>query len=168
MRHKSALLLLAALIAAFPSHAAERLQVLYPKEFKIVHKQSNDAQSIVEYLPKEESLDLWTRMITFQTFKERDGANLEPETFILGMANRMRETACPDATIIPAKNGEQNGYSFSHYVLGCSDLNKIIMIKAVKGKHTLYLLQVEFNVRINDQEIRRWTVFLRDAVIVDN
>lgn len=146
---------------------AEQLNFKIPKGYKIAYKNQSNNQSIIEFIRRNESLKLWTRMVTIQTFKYIK--DYEPESFILGMA-KLAKRQCAKTQIIPVKTAQQNGYDFSQKLIVCEP-NKFtgkpetMNIKAIKGKNKFYVVQVSNRVNMVEKEMKFWANFLRDIKI---
>ncbi len=173
MRYR-ALLVLALALSGCASTAGtsadsttERLNFFVPKGWKIGHQAQGNDQAIIEIIPEKETVQSWTRMITVQTF--RNPEKYQPELFINGMGE-LAKKACEGATLIPVRNGEQNGYAFSQKILVCTNnratkTNETMNIKAIKGGQSFYVVQVASRSAMPDEEMRYWAIYLRDVTV---
>lgn len=141
---------LAALLAAFETAASgaaglsgENLLVPLPGDFKVGYSASQGLQSLAEYVPKGETVDNWSRMITVQIL--HNAHNQSGDVFAATLAGRWR-ASCPGGDAAKSAAGAENGYPFSLWVFQCP-LNpatrkpETMFLKTVSGQDSFYDVQ---------------------------
>ena len=94
---------------------AENLRFSPPKEFKIGYQSNRDNRLMTEFVPKAETVDDWTQMLTVQIYR---GATVDAATFLGGVGKRYTD-ACPGTTGKGIFTGQINGYVVSMLLLKC-------------------------------------------------
>ena len=97
---------LGACAAAFGQGGGEALVAKAPAGFDIGYNASNSDMAITESVPAKQSVSNWTDMVTIQVFY---GLKTSPAQFMAKIEKLVSE-ACPGASIIEIKQGEENGY----------------------------------------------------------
>lgn len=154
------LLLGTALFASETPQASERLSIPMPKDFKLGFEQKIKSPTFEEWVPQNETVEHWTRIITVSRFAGvKDGIN---RGYVTAYADNF-EKACPGTTRqasipamglpggrqIPILNGTANGYRKSVVGLHCphngltGTVEDQIMV-AMQGDDTLYFIHYAF------------------------
>jgi hypothetical protein len=146
----------------------ENLLVTMPDGFKVGFQQKNEAMLISEMVPGAETVESWTQMVTVQIF-----FNLKTplDEYKAGVEKGWAR-ACRGSSAHAVRQGEENGYPFSLWLLACP-LNRTTgkpeytWFKAMQGNDSLYLVQVAFKAKPTDAMITRWMEYLRKVQVCD-
>ncbi len=167
-RNKLPLLLLLALGAgAAPLEMAQYGKP--PAGFKEGFKALQDGQSIVELVPKAETVENWTQMVTLQGFQN---VKLGVAAFRSNMSNGWLKS-CPEGGAIAIREGEENGYPYGLWQLTCPNNPQTgkpenTWVKAIQGEQGLYVKQYAFRYSPSKEELTAAIVQLRDFAVCDN
>ena len=147
--------------------AAEQLNFMMPKGWRIAYQAQHAGQGILEIVPAGETVRSWTRMITVQTFPDPQKYRAGP--FIDGMG-QLAKRVCVKTRLVPVITARQNGYKFSQKVLSCvrnrvPNIKETTDIKAIKGKQSFYVVQVAWKGNIAVREMRYWGYYMRDVTV---
>ena len=132
----------------------ENLLTPLPDGFRIGFHEANARQSIAEYVPKDETVDDWSRMVTVQIFY--GVKNFDPDAFA-GNLGKKWASACPGGGARKITAGVENGYPFSLWMVDCP-LNpqtrkpETMWLKAMSGADALYSVQYAYR-RAPDKEL---------------
>jgi hypothetical protein len=162
-----ALFLSGSALSAEVDNKPEKLNFFVPKGWKIAHEAQEKDRAILEIIPEKQTVESWTRMITVQTFGSPE--KYQPESFINGMGE-LAKKACAGVALIPVRNGQQNGFSFSQKILLCTKNQatnnaETMDIKAIKGEESFYVVQVASRTDMPRDEMQYWALYLRDVVV---
>jgi hypothetical protein len=121
---------------------AENLLFSPPKEFKIGYQSNRDSRLMTEFVPKAETVDDWTQMLTVQIYR---GATVDAATFLGGVGKRYMD-ACPGTTAKGIFTGQINGYVVSMLLLKCpmnpaTSKPETTAFRVIKGNDALYSVQ---------------------------
>ena len=124
--------------------AAERLGWSMPEGWKVGYQKGN----IIELVKKDESVQNWTRLITFQQYKSSE--KTDGNTLITHMEQGFSKD-CKEVELIPFKNGFQGGYEIVHAILLCTTnkangKGEIYQVKTLKGKEMFFVVQYAYRV----------------------
>ncbi len=131
-------------VAAQPAVDAEKLIVSPPEDFKVGYDSRDADKSITEFVPAQESVEDWTRMLTVQVFRH---AKVEAAAFLQGIGKGYL-AACPGTSVRGngIRTGQVNGYVVSMLVLQCprnpaTGKPETTIFRAIKGNDALYVVQ---------------------------
>ncbi len=131
-------------IAEQPALNAENLIVSHPGDFKVGYDSHDANKSITEFVPAQESVADWTRMLTVQVFRH---AKVQAAAFLQGVGKGY-VGACPGTTVQGngIRNGQVNGYVVSMLFLQCprnpaTGKPETTIFRAIKGNDALYVVQ---------------------------
>jgi len=140
----SAALLVAAPAIAAPAEWSMRVPV---PGFVVGFDRANNEQSIVERVPKGETVENWTRMLTSQSFAGR-GQDPGPRGMLTNMQGLMKE-ACPDGGTTAIVTMTVSGQPAARMRADCplnsqTGLPETYFIVAFAGSRDLFAEQVAF------------------------
>jgi hypothetical protein len=119
-----------------------------PAGWKPVHKDATQTSYIMEFLPKEQTLQAWREMITVLGFRDlAKNANATPKNFLAGLSSGM-EKVCGTHTVVQLL-GDTKIDSFDAHtaIMGCANLGRqseIAYYVAIRGSSDMYLIQHAF------------------------
>ena len=120
----------------------------YPRGFKSVHEQSSEKRYIHEWIPKGETINNWSQMITLTGSKGLSSdPYTTPEQVIAQIASGFKN-ACPStfATKVISRLPVSGHDAFSA-IVGCGNVNsgpsrsEIAVLVAIKGSSDYYTIQ---------------------------
>jgi hypothetical protein len=165
----SALLLCLAAAPANAQFVNENLLVTFPKNFRVGFAQKTDKGQITEYVPQAETVDNWTEMVTVQIFHR--APQLMPDFFEKTITERWKN-ACPGARSAHLKDGAENGYAFSLFLLSCDNNPKtrkpeITWLKAIRGTDSFYVVQKAFKSVPTKEQVAETSRYLASVRVCD-
>jgi hypothetical protein len=154
--------------------AAEPLRdenLLTPLEdgFKVASQGRNGQIGGSEMVPQDETVQVWTRMVTSQTFFGRSHA--DPDGIPGGMAKSWPQ-ACPGGSGQRIEKGTENGYATSLWAFRCP-LNpqtgkpENMWMKVISGADALYDVQYAYRRAYADDMAAQATAFLKRVKVCD-
>ncbi len=164
----SAIVLLLALSSPALAYVGENLLVSLPDGWKIDFQKKQGNTQITEMVPKAESVNGWTEMVTVQVFH---GLQAKPEQFrdrIAGLWGK----SCPGAESAPIVSAVENGYPVTMWLSSCphnKDTGKpeFTFMKAIAGKDSFYVVQKAFKAAPSKEQTATWTQYLRKVGVCD-
>ena len=143
----AALMLLPAVALAAPAQRGGEIVSFGtpPADFETGYQASQGGQTIVELVPKGQTVQNWERMVTLQTFA---GDTRSVIDFRRAVSDGWR-SACPGGNTINLSEGQENGYPFALLQMSCehnpqSGRPEYTWIKAIRGERALYVAQYAF------------------------
>ena len=143
----AALMLLPAVALAAPAQRGGEIVSFGtpPADFETGYQASQGGQTIVELVPKGQTVQNWERMVTLQTFA---GDTRSVIDFRRAVSDGWR-SACPGGNTINLSEGQENGYPFALLQMSCehnpqSGRPEYTWIKAMRGERALYVAQYAF------------------------
>lgn len=127
------------------------------------------SMDIIESVPKGESVENWSRMITSQIFHNQK--NTDPDVFAASVAQGWK-SACPDSNARKVTSGKENGYPYSLWLFECA-LNpstgkpETMWMKVISGDDALYSVQYAYRSFIEREWVAPTMTFLRQVVVCD-
>jgi hypothetical protein len=122
----------------------EQLLVNWPEGFKVGSQAERNNMTMTEYVPADESVAGWTRMMTVQVFH---GATVSALDFLQGLGQRY-VNACPGTEVRGKgiQSGTVNGYPVSMLMLACprnpsTEKPETTLFRIIKGTDALYSVQ---------------------------
>ena len=115
--------LLFSVLAALPSPAqeilkSERLLVFPEASWQVARRESKPTLTMVEYVPKGETVENWTRMLTVQVFSgDQTPLATWGERFRSGFPVRWN---CEPRQLISSVSGRKNGYEWMRFIAICN------------------------------------------------
>jgi hypothetical protein len=114
--------------------------------FVVAHEMANNNQSIREEVPKGQTAQNWSKMVTTQWFRKLT-ERLTPVEF----ANKMVATlpqSCPGATASPVQSLKVSGFKAARFKVVCPNtangMPESFFLLAIAGDKDMYVKQVAF------------------------
>jgi len=148
----------------------ETLLTPLPKDFKVGFQTERGQMVISEFVPKDETVANWSRMITVQIFHVLK--HFDPDTFASGMGKQWK-AACAQGEVQKAKDGKENGYNFSLWIFTCplnpqTQKPENMWLKTISGADSLYSVQYAYRKELNKEMIGPAVDYLRQVMACDN
>jgi hypothetical protein len=157
MRRPFVLLALFATAAA-AAPAGERLALPALPGFGIVHQQSANGNSIEEQVPRGETIQQWTRMVTslrFGGLASQTTPDAALDRLAAGVAG-----SCPGAVATPTRSLTVSGRAAAEIRADCplnpqTGLPETFFARAIAGASDLHMVQVAFR-RVPSEADKAW------------
>ena len=166
----AALMLLPAVALAAPAQRGGEIVSFGtpPADFETGYQASQGGQTIVELVPKGQTVQNWERMVTLQTFA---GDTRSVIDFRRAVSDGWR-SACPGGNTINLSEGQENGYPFALLQMSCehnpqSGRPEYTWIKAMRGERALYVAQYAFRHLPSREEVTDAARRLRGMSLCD-
>ncbi len=139
----------AIVLLAAPARAqlqGENLLVSPPPDFKSGYEAKRPGMVMTEMVPKAETVQNWTEMVTTQVFFQLGG--VRPDAYLRDMVEKWR-VACPGSVAGPVERTTTNNYPVATVQLRCprnpgTGKPETTAFRALQGAKTLYLVQYAF------------------------
>jgi len=148
MRHILTAGAVLALVSAQTALAVEAERLVSPllKNFVLGYSAANAAQSIREEVPRGESVERWTRMVTTQRFTGL-AARSTPAAYARTIADQTPQ-ACPGAKVSPVAGLTISGRAAARLQVDCprtqGGVPESFLLLAVAGDSDMHVRQVAF------------------------
>ena len=124
----------------------ENLLAGVPEGFEVGYQASQNGMVIAEFVPKGETVEAWSRMITVQVFRGLPNADGDQ------LASNMQqgwETACAGSDVGRDDAGTVNGYEWVAWHFSCplnpeTSLPETMWLRAISGADALYVVQYAY------------------------
>src|SRR5262245_33524410 len=169
-------LLAVALTEAQDALTGENLLVEIPPGYELGYHQESDQGEINEFVPKGETAEKWSEMITVQLFPAHNNNSQFYATFE-SLANQ----ACKDGITHVVATTKENGYPVKVFQLFCptnlqTNMGEVTFIKTIEGKDKFYVVQKAWRTEkydkerlpITSEDIVKWTQYLRSVFVCDS
>lgn len=166
--------LLLTLFSLFPALCLADLQgenLLQPQlhDYQIGFETTRGNMLMTEMIPKKQTVENWTEMVTTQIFL--GDARLTPETFQAGI-NKLWKAACKNSTMTALSQGVDNGYSFTLWQQSCpfnteTKKPENTWFKAIRGNNHFYVIQKAFRFEPSEAQINELLKHLRATRVCD-
>lgn len=148
----------------------ENLLITFPQGFRVANDQRANGVHLSEMIPKAETLEDWTQMVTVQIFF---GASAMTPPEIKANMEAGWKTSCPGASSGDVADGTENGYRFNLWILACprnpaTGKPETTLLKAIAGNDSFYLVQKAFRSRPTMDEVGAATAWLRKIEVCDS
>lgn len=156
--------------------AGERLLAEIPSGYELAHHQKADQGEIGEFIPKGETLEGWSEMITVQLLPAQNRNAKFYETF-----ESLVKQACVDGSTRVVATAEEGGYPVQVFMLVCpvnrqNNLGETTLIKSIEGKDKFYVVQKAWRTEkykpeefpLTSEDITKWTQYLRSVHVCDS
>ncbi len=111
-----------------------------------MHEQTGRNQSIREEVPKGQTAQRWSKMVTTQWFRKL-AERLTPEEYAATMLAALPKS-CPGATASPVQSLKLQGYKAVRFRVVCpstaNGMAESFFLLAVAGEEDMYVKQVAF------------------------
>lgn len=178
----AALFVLAVTIAQAEPARNENLLVSVPDGWEMVTDEKNDHGMLSEFVPKGETAQNWTRMITIQVFHNIPD-EVTPKSYLNKMIEAAKEAVQEGTfTVEDLKIEDDSNYPtaaiqwFAGQVKS-TDKGEITLIRAIRGQDAFYLIQMAWrqpvfkkteDVTVPRKQIDEGIEFLRKASVADS
>jgi hypothetical protein len=166
----AALMLLPAVALAAPAQRGGEIVSFGtpPADFETGYQASQGGQTIVELVPKGQTVQNWERMVTLQTFAGNTRSVID---FRRAVSDGWR-SACPGGNTINLSEGQENGYPYALLQMSCehnpqSGRPEYTWIKAMRGERALYVAQYAFRHLPSREEVTDAARRLRGMSLCD-
>lgn len=166
----AALMLLPAVALAAPAQRGGEIVSFGtpPADFETGYQASQGEQTIVELVPKGQTVQNWERMVTLQTFAGNTRSVID---FRRAVSDGWR-SACPGGNTINLSEGQENGYPYALLQMSCehnpqSGRPEYTWIKAMRGERALYVAQYAFRHLPSREEVTDAARRLRGMSLCD-
>jgi hypothetical protein len=164
--------LLTALALAASAGAAiqdENILLPLPPGFKLANRQETSEKMLAEFVPSDETVDHWSKMITERIFRSRNLS--DAETYQSTMLSEWKG-ACPGGDGRQLSNVKENGYGVSYWSFNCplnpkTNLSESMIRKVVVGKDAMYEVQYAFRKPEAPELIQSALTFLQTVSVCD-
>ena len=164
-------LLSALALAGSVTAAIESENILLPLSagFKMGSHQENPKKMMSEFVPSDESVDHWSRMITEIIL--RDQTTTDPEIYQSAMLSDWKR-ACPGGGGRPLSNVKENGYAASYWSFNCplnpaTKLGRSMVRKIIVAKDAVYDVQVAYRKADTAELSQAAITYLRGVTVCD-
>jgi hypothetical protein len=153
----------------------ENLLVEIPTGYELAYSQKTDTGTINEFVPKGETVEKWSEMITVQLFPPHDNAKFYA-TF-----ESLVKQSCRSGFTHEVATQKENGYPVKVFHLLCptnlqTDLGEVTFLKTIEGRDKFYVVQKAWHtekfepdwIPISAEEIVKWTEYLRSVSVCDS
>lgn len=179
-RHVTAPFLFASIFAIAPTCAVakddalrdENLLQTWPTDFKIGDQQEKDHVSMSEMVPRNESVENWTQMVTTQVF--HGIANPDFYDAYKASSESTFKKACDSTESIPFPHldGMENGYPVHLWMQFCryKDAQKppeVTLFKYIQGRDATYVVQWASHSEPTKQEFQQRMRYLASVRVCD-
>lgn len=154
----------------------EKLLAAIPAGYEAAHSQKTDQGEIHEFIPKGETVEEWSEMITIQLFSAQN----DHSTFYSNVESLVKQ-ACRSGMTRVVASAKENGYPVQVFHLLCptnlrNNLGEVTFIKTLEGNDKFYVVQKAWRTEkyeleelpISEEEIVKWTEYLRSVSVCDS
>lgn len=156
--------------------SGENLIVGIPSEYELGFQQETDQAKMSEFVPKGESVEQWSEMITIQLF---DAANRNAGFY--ARIESLVKQACEDGSTHVTPVTEENGYPVKVFQMYCptnrkTGMGEVTFFKTIEGKDKFYVVQKAWrtekysvdDVPLTEEDFGRWIRYLKDVYVCDS
>lgn len=142
----------------------------FPQGWITGYEHYQDDGDIIEYVPQGETVENWTEIMTFQTFK--NAANADTEDYLGTIANLAKSACTKSNFFLKDVKKKENGFETSRALLACAKnlktgKDETTMFKVISGHQALYVAQIAKRSdpavpadRPDDAEFQKWETLL--------
>ena len=153
-----------------PQPGTEQLLRPQTKAYVLGHQARQPSTgSIEEYVPKGQSVQDWTEMLTVQDMP--GSAHVAPRTFLDVMAQGWMG-ACPDGSVTLLREAVENGYPVAVMQMTCPNnpgtgKPEYTWMKGIQGGQRFHLVQKAFRFTPEREQLIPWVKYLSAVVVCD-
>lgn len=168
-------ILAGSLVGAQNELTGENLLVAIPAGYQLAYNQKTDQGEINEFVPKGETVEKWSEMITVQLLPAQN----DNATFYATFESLAKQGCRSEFTHVIATTKE-NGYPVKVFQLFCTinlqtNMGEVTFIKTIEGKDKFYVVQKAWRteeyeleqIPITEEDIVKWTEYLRSISVCD-
>ena len=154
----------------------ENLLVEIPSGYELGHHQKTGQGEISEFIPKGETVEKWSEMVTVQLLP----AHNDNAKFYESLDSLVKQ-ACADGKTQVVATTEENGYSTKVFQLYCptnphTNMGELTFVKTIEGKDKFYVVQKAWRTEkykldelpLTSDDIVKWTQYLRSVYVCDS
>ena len=147
----------------------ENLIQSQPPGYKVGFQAKKGNMLLTEMVPEAETVQNWTELLTTQVFLGLKTAT--PQQFRDFMQAQAAKS-CPDGQNAKIAEGVENGYAFALWIQDCPRVHQTgkperTWFKAIRGKDSFYVVQKAFRFQPAEEQVVRWTQYLREVQVCD-
>lgn len=154
----------------------ENLLVEIPAGYELAYNQKTGQGEINEFVPKGETVEKWSEMITVQLLPAQNDNTTFYATF-----ESLAKQACRSGYTHVVATTKENGYPVKVFQLLCptnlkTDRGEVTFIKTIEGKDKFYVVQKAWRTEkfeldklpITSEDIVKWTQYLKSISVCDS
>jgi hypothetical protein len=170
------ILLASSLAGAQSDLPGEKLLAAIPSEYELGDHQKSDQGEIAEFIPKGESAEAWSEMITVQLLP----AHNSNDEFYTTFESLVRQ-ACTDGSTKVVTTTKEKGYPVKVFSLSCpanpkTGMGEVTFIKTIEGKDKFYVVQKAWRtekykpgqIPLTSDDVAKWTGYLQSVYVCDD
>lgn len=153
----------------------ENLLILVPPDYELGFEQATELGLINEYVPRGETVEGWSEMITVQLLSSHnDNARFYAAFEALALQ------ACSGGSTHVVATTKENGYRVKVFQLYCptnlqTEMGEVTFVKTIEGRDKFYVVQKAWRtekfdpkeVPLTAEEIVEWVEYLRSVSVCD-
>jgi hypothetical protein len=148
----------------------ENLLCNLPDDYIIGFQNKQKKLYMIELVPKSQTVENWTEMLTIQTFY--GGLPYTPEGLYRGFSDRWTRSCSGGLGQLISK-GNENGYDYAFWLMICPLNSKTgkpeyTWFKAIRGNDSFYVVQKAWKYEPSKPEIEKWSKYLRKVSVCDS
>jgi hypothetical protein len=122
---------------------SQRISIQLPTTWKPAHEDQNSSSYLIEFIPKNESIEAWQNLVSVQGFKNLS-FNANPEEFIDRISDGFKRDCEKDVVYTKLGASKIDGYPSYSAILGCANSKKSEINGLQKGKSEIgYFLAIK-------------------------
>jgi hypothetical protein len=147
----------------------ENLLQSMPDGYKVGQMDKKEKVTFVEMVPKAQSVQTWTEMLTTTVY--HGGIKLNLNQYYSAMS-AMWKKSCKGSSGVFQSQGKENGYPFALWVLICplnpaSQKPEWTWFKAIEGNDSFYVIQKSWRMEPKQDDVVSWMKYLRKIEVCD-
>jgi len=96
-----------------------------PAGWKPAHRNATPTSYIMEFLPKEQTLQAWREMITVQGFRDlARNPSATPKNFLAGLSSRIEKACGPDVVVQSLGDTKIDSFDAHTAIIGCANMGR--------------------------------------------
>ncbi len=156
--------------------AGENLLIEVPPGYELGYNQETDQGVINEFVPKGETVEKWSEMITVQLLPARN-SNAKFYSTLESLAKQ----ACKGGFAQVVATTKENGYPVKVFQLICptnpqTNMGEVTFVKTIEGKDKFYVVQKAWRTEkydaeklpLTSEDVVKWTEYLRSVYVCDS
>jgi hypothetical protein len=147
----------------------ENLLTMLPTGFVIGFTANQGPMTIMEYVPRGETVHDWTSMVTVQISHNLQKA--DPDTFVQAVSKRWIGS-CENSGVQKLTSGAENGFPFTLWLMSCplnpgTQKPENTFFKVISGDDSLYIVQYAFRSNLDPSKITPAMKYLKQVISCD-
>jgi hypothetical protein len=153
----------------------ENLLIRIPADYELGFEQTTELGQINEFVPRGETVEEWSEMITVQLFPTHN----DNERFF-AVFEALAAQACSSESTHVVATTKENGYRVKVFQLFCptnlqTEMGEVTFVKTIEGRDKFYVVQKAWRterfdpgeVPLTSEEIVEWVGYLRSVSVCD-